>query len=84
MAVSDRSGTVEGMEQEPDLMHGVVAVCADCGCEQILVPIDRSGGFCCTLCDAAVFLSETVCPTRGRRRLAPAAPDRTSRRHRVA
>lgn len=71
MAVSDPSGTVEGMEQEPDLdlMHGVVALCGDCGSEQILVPVDRSGGFCCTLCDAAVFLSEAVCSTQGRRAL---------------
>jgi hypothetical protein len=67
------------MEHEPDhdLMHGVVALCADCDSEQILVPVGRSGGFCCTLCDAAVFLSEAVCSTRGRR-----TPARL--RHRVA
>lgn len=56
------SGTVKDMENEAalDLLHGVLAYCADCEGEQILVPVDRSGGFCCTLCGGGVFLSEAV------------------------
>ena len=57
----------EGMENDGalDLSHGVLAFCADCGSEQILVPVDRSGGFCCTLCDAGIFLSEIVAGEHG-------------------
>lgn len=53
------------------LLSGVLAHCSDCGCEQILVPADSSGDFCCTVCDAAVY-----------RWAAPALPE-PSRPHEV-
>ena len=47
------------------MLSGVVAFCVDCGEEQIFVPVAGSwddGGceFCCTTCDAAVFLLEVI------------------------
>ena len=40
------------------LLHAVQAWCDECLGERILVPVDESpGGFCCTVCDAAVFSS---------------------------
>jgi len=41
------------------MRSGVSAVCTDCGDERILVPVDHfgtEGEFCCTSCDAAVYL----------------------------
>ncbi len=38
------------------MLHGLAATCPDCGEEQILLPVDESD-YCCTECDAAVFLS---------------------------
>jgi hypothetical protein len=40
------------------MVSGVTATCADCGDERIFVPTDEvsAGEFCCTGCDAAVFL----------------------------
>jgi hypothetical protein len=43
------------------MRSGVMALCADCGNETIFVPVDDgcdAAGceFCCTGCDAAVFL----------------------------
>jgi hypothetical protein len=41
------------------MLSGVKAVCTDCGGERILLPVDHfgmEGEFCCTSCDAAVFL----------------------------
>ena len=59
--MSDQSGTVVDMETEADrLLTGVLGHCADCASEQILVPVDRSGELCCTLCDAAFFLWESM------------------------
>ncbi len=59
--MSDPSGTVVDMETEADLLlTGVLGHCTDCASEQILVPVDRSGELCCTLCDAAIFLWEPI------------------------
>ncbi len=62
-----RSGNVCGMENGSEvlMLEGVVAVCADCGDERIFVPVeDRCAvdgcEFCCTTCDAAVFLLEVL------------------------
>jgi len=40
------------------MLHGVTASCADCGGQRVFVPVDDpgSGAYCCTSCDAAVFL----------------------------
>ena len=38
------------------MLFGVTGLCADCGDERILVPVDDSGDFCCTDCDAAVHV----------------------------
>ena len=40
------------------MLTAVTATCTDCGGERIFLPVDDvSGGeFCCTSCDAAVFL----------------------------
>lgn len=47
----------EGMESSEVLMlHGTVARCPDCGDDRVLVPTDGPDGFCCTSCDAAVFV----------------------------
>jgi hypothetical protein len=45
-------------------LSGVAAGCADCGAERIFVPADGAplGEFCCTSCDAAVFLLTLVEP----------------------
>jgi hypothetical protein len=51
------------------MLSGVSAVCTDCGDERILVPVDHFGAegeFCCTSCDAAVFL--LAMPGSARRR----------------
>jgi hypothetical protein len=42
------------------MTHGVTATCADCGDERLFVPVEEAswaGEFCCTSCDAAVFLA---------------------------
>jgi hypothetical protein len=45
------------------MLHGVVATCADCGDERVFVPTSTDpGAFCCTACDAAVFLLAVVQP----------------------
>lgn len=51
------------MENRSDILmlSGVARLCADCGAEAIFVPVeegcDHDGcEFCCTACDAAVFL----------------------------
>jgi hypothetical protein len=44
------------------MLRGVAAPCADCGDERVFVPVDEdatgalSMEYCCTSCDAAVFL----------------------------
>ena len=38
------------------MRSGVMAFCADCSNETIFVPVDDGCEFCCTGCDAAVFL----------------------------
>jgi hypothetical protein len=50
------------METTADLMllTGVLARCGDCASEQILMPVDGSGEYCCTVCDAAVVLWDVV------------------------
>jgi hypothetical protein len=50
------------------MLSGVAATCADCGDERVFVPVDNAGAgeFCCTSCDAAVFLLAVVGPDRSR------------------
>ena len=51
------------------MLTGVSAVCTDCGDERILLPVDHfgtGGEFCCTSCDAAVFLVAVPGPDRRR------------------
>lgn len=40
------------------MLTGITATCTDCGGERTFVPVDdlAAGEFCCTSCDAAVFL----------------------------
>jgi hypothetical protein len=59
------------MEDKSDLLmlSGVVAGCAECGAEQVFVPVDAedpAGEHCCTSCDAAVFLLSVPVLRRGR------------------
>jgi hypothetical protein len=66
-------GTVEVMENKADLLmlRGVLAGCADCGDERVFVPADLgdpAGEYCCTSCDAAVFLVTVLTVDRARRR----------------
>lgn len=47
------------------MLGGVVAVCAECDDESLFVPVDEDCAFegcefCCTRCDAAVFLLEVL------------------------
>ncbi|HET6626218.1 MAG TPA: hypothetical protein VFG63_07495 [Nocardioidaceae bacterium] len=47
------------------MLSGVVAHCADCSDERIFVPVEDGCDFdgcefCCTTCDAAVFLLEVL------------------------
>ncbi|MGZ4429720.1 MAG: hypothetical protein ACXVEV_15515 [Nocardioidaceae bacterium] len=64
------------MDNLSDLLmrYGVAAACAECGDERIFLPVepgDDSGAFCCTRCDAAVFLLPGAAPGRaGRTRVA--------------
>jgi hypothetical protein len=47
------------------MLSGVAAICADCGDECLFVPVDEDtpgGTYCCTTCDAAVFLLSVVDP----------------------
>jgi hypothetical protein len=47
------------------MVAGVTAVCADCGDERLFVPVDGdapTGEYCCTSCDAAVFLLSVIDP----------------------
>jgi hypothetical protein len=57
------------MENQSDLLmlRGVSATCTQCAGEAIFVPVEGGspGEFCCTSCDAAVFLS-LVLPARER------------------
>ncbi len=41
------------------MLHGTVARCPDCGDERVLVPV-HGDEFCCTTCDAAVFVLDAV------------------------
>lgn len=59
--------TVWDMENMSDrlMLSGVVAFCADCGDEGLFVPVEDACAtdgceFCCTRCDAAVFLLEVL------------------------
>ena len=56
-------GTVSDMENKSDLLalRGTMAWCPDCRDTTLFVPVDDGCGavgceFCCTACDAAVFL----------------------------
>jgi hypothetical protein len=42
------------------MLNGVVAFCVDCADERVFVPVEDDHGFCCTSCDAAVFLLEVL------------------------
>ena len=59
-------GTVMGMETTADLMlmTGVLARCGDCASEQILMPVDDTGEYCCTVCDAAVLVWDVAVTVR--------------------
>ena len=57
------SATVKDMETADHLLmlSGVSARCADCGDECVFVPVDaHAHEWCCTSCDAAVFLLPVV------------------------
>ena len=41
------------------MLRGTVALCPDCGDERVLVPVLHDE-FCCTSCDAAVFVLDPV------------------------
>ena len=64
-----RAGSSRGRvpASERLMRDGVLATCADCAAERVLVPVDAgpAGEFCCTVCDAAVLL---VSVPRGRHR----------------
>jgi hypothetical protein len=47
------------------LLHAVQAWCDECRGERILVPVvdELPGGFCCTVCDTAVFAALDDLPT---------------------
>lgn len=47
------------------MLGGVAAFCADCDDQRIFVPVDGYE-FCCTTCDAAVFMLEVVDNTGAR------------------
>lgn len=45
------------------MLSAVLATCADCAAERVFVPVEDTapeGEFCCTTCDAAVFLMPTA------------------------
>jgi hypothetical protein len=47
------------------MLGGVVAFCTDCGDDGLFVPVEEGCAtdgceFCCTRCDAAVFLLEVL------------------------
>jgi uncharacterized protein (DUF983 family) len=59
------------MENRSDILMrgGVMARCPDCGDSRIFVPVEDGCAvdaceFCCTTCDAAVFLLEVLENTR--------------------
>jgi hypothetical protein len=64
--LSGRSVTVKNMEPRADhllMLSGVSARCADCGDECVFVPVDaQAHEWCCTSCDAAVFMLPAVDP----------------------
>jgi hypothetical protein len=59
--------------QDALLLKGVQAWCDECADERILLPVgdDAGGGYCCTVCDAALFLAWPE-------EMMPAAPHRQS------
>ncbi len=56
------------------MLSGVAVDCVDCGDERVFVPVDDAGpgAYCCTSCDAGVFLLPVVDPAlhRGSTRVA--------------
>ena len=45
------------------MLSAVLATCADCAAERVFLPVEDSAPkdeFCCTTCDAAVFLLPTT------------------------
>ncbi len=62
--MSGQSGNLEVMENASEvlMLRGVWARCADCGGEQAFLPVEN-GEFCCTGCDAAVFLMDVLVNT---------------------
>ena len=64
--MSERTETMSNLL----MLSAVAATCADCGDQRLFVPIDAdasmgsSGEYCCTSCDAAVFLLEVADPAR--------------------
>ena len=52
------------------MLAAVTASCRDCGDERIFLPVEDAsadGEFCCSSCDAAVFLLPGVTSRRSRR-----------------
>ena len=37
------------------LLYGTLGHCPDCAEERLLLPAEGDDGYCCTVCDAAVF-----------------------------
>ncbi len=69
--LSAPSGNVADMENTARtlMLTAVMAICSDCGDERIFVPVEdgcvtgkpeKCCEFCCTTCDAAVFLLDVV------------------------
>ena len=55
------------------MLSAVLAPCADCSAERVFLPVEDTapdGEFCCTTCDAAVFLLPTTPHTLRRTRRA--------------
>ena len=42
------------------MLSDVIAMCGDCGGERTFVPIENGCEFCCTSCDAAVYLLDVL------------------------
>jgi hypothetical protein len=51
------------------MLRGTLAWCPDCDDERALVPTDGGDAFCCTSCDAAVFVSDVPLALPGGTRL---------------
>ena len=50
-----RDGPVAPWEGMETLLYGTLGHCPDCAEERLLLPAEGDDGYCCTVCDAAVF-----------------------------